>query len=92
MDRSELLTVSQAAEAFGATSQTIRNWIRAGQVDAVRIGNRFLIPRQEVERIRGSAPVFEGDSPWDVSSGTAKPLQRRTSRPKTDPSDGLLGA
>ncbi|WP_249011809.1 helix-turn-helix domain-containing protein [Conexibacter sp. DBS9H8] len=91
MDKSELLTVSQAAEAFGATSQTIRNWIRAGQVDAVRIGNRFLISRQEVERIRGSAPVFEGDSPWDVSSA-AKPLQRRTSRPKTDPTEGLLGA
>ncbi|WP_249012209.1 helix-turn-helix domain-containing protein [Conexibacter sp. DBS9H8] len=92
MDRSELLTVSQAAEAFGATSQTIRNWIRAGQVDAVRIGNRFLIPRQEIDRIRGAAPVIDGDSPWDISTAPPKPLQRRGARSTADPTDGMLGA
>ena len=42
MDETELLTVSQAAEAFSATSQTIRNWIRADRINSVRIGNRFL--------------------------------------------------
>jgi excisionase family DNA binding protein len=48
----ELLTVSQAAEDLRASTQTIRNWIRSERLAAVRIGNRFLIPRAEVERTR----------------------------------------
>jgi excisionase family DNA binding protein len=61
----ELLTVSQAAEALSASSQTIRNWIRGDRVQGVRIGNRFLIPRAEVERLRGDLSAGSGDSPWD---------------------------
>jgi excisionase family DNA binding protein len=53
MADTELLTVSQAAEALSASSQTIRNWIRGDRLQGVRIGNRFLIPRAEVERVRG---------------------------------------
>jgi excisionase family DNA binding protein len=45
MNDQELLTASQAAEALSASSQTIRNWIRSNRLQAVRIGNRFLIPR-----------------------------------------------
>jgi excisionase family DNA binding protein len=51
----ELLTVSQAAEDLRASTQTIRNWIRSERLAAVRIGNRFLIPRAEVERLLGDA-------------------------------------
>lgn len=39
VDDTELLTVSQVAEALSASSQTIRNWIRADQLRGVRIGN-----------------------------------------------------
>src|SRR5689334_11382315 len=49
----DLLTVSQAAEDLRASTQTIRNWIRSERLAAVRIGNRFLIPRAEVERLLG---------------------------------------
>lgn len=49
----ELLTASQAGEDLSASSQTIRNWIRSDRLHAVRIGNRFLIPRSEVERMLG---------------------------------------
>jgi excisionase family DNA binding protein len=96
VDRSALLTVSQAAEAFSATSQTIRNWIRSGQLGSVRIGNRFFVPAAEVQRVRGSLPASQGgptDSPWDLGEGSIT-LQRRTkdNRPKADPTDGLLGA
>jgi len=42
MTEDELLTASQAAEALSASSQTIRSWIRAEQLNAVRIGNRSL--------------------------------------------------
>jgi excisionase family DNA binding protein len=95
VDESELLTVSQAAEALGATSQTIRNWIRSDRLRAVRIGNRFLIARTEVERLRGdSFPSERGESPWEYSDELAEPLPRKAAqrRPGADPADGLLGA
>jgi excisionase family DNA binding protein len=95
MDAPELLTVSQAAEALSATSQTIRNWIRSGRLRAVRIGNRFLIPTEEVERMRGDVPSPTGESPWDYDTERpADPLPRKTidRRPTADPAEGLLGA
>jgi excisionase family DNA binding protein len=95
MDETELLTVSQAAEAFSATSQTIRNWIRSDRVQAVRIGNRFLIPRSEVERLRGELGAALGEGTWEHEPGRPlEPLVRRgpERRPEGDPTDGLLGA
>ena len=95
MDAPELLTVSQAAEALSATSQTIRNWIRSGRLPAVRIGNRFLIPPDEVARLRGDFPSATGESPWDYSADNpAEPLPRKAAarQPSADPADGLLGA
>jgi excisionase family DNA binding protein len=94
MDEAELLTVSQAAEAFSATSQTIRNWIRSDRVRAVRIGNRFLIPRSEVERLRGDLGMSRGESNWEHQADQPpEPLIRRSreSGPAGDPTDGLLG-
>lgn len=90
----ELLTVSQAAEAFSATSQSIRNWIKAGRLQGVRIGNRFLIPREEIERLRGDLSSARGEGPWDYASDQpSEPLPRKASDrdPAADPADGLLG-
>jgi excisionase family DNA binding protein len=94
MDDSELLTVSQAAEAFGATSQTVRNWIRGDRLHAVRIGNRFLIPREEIHRLRGDLSSPPGESPWDYSPDEpTQPLPRKAGgSAAADPADGLLGA
>jgi excisionase family DNA binding protein len=95
MDQSELLTVSQAAEAVNATSQTIRNWIRADRVRAVRVGNRFLVPRSEVDRLLGEISSASGESTWEHEPGRPPdPLVRRqaTRSPDADPTNGLLGA
>jgi excisionase family DNA binding protein len=95
MDAPELLTVSQAAEALSATSQTIRNWIRSERLRAVRIGNRFLIPAEEVDRLRGDVSSQTGESPWDYAAEEAPdPLPRKTvnRQPSADPAEGLLGA
>ena len=67
----ELLTVSQAAEALGASTQTIRSWTRAERLHGVRIGNRFLIPRGEVDRLRGGLATSTGESPWDCAEDDA---------------------
>ena len=95
MDDPELLTVSQAAEAFSATAQTVRNWIRSDRLRAVRIGNRFLIPREEIQRLRGDLSSQAGESPWDYSPDEpTQPLPRKTGSGSAaaDPADGLLGA
>jgi excisionase family DNA binding protein len=92
-DDRELLTASQAAEALSASSQTIRNWIRAEQLHAVRIGNRFLIPRSEVERMRGAAAGSQGENPWEYDpDAPAEPLPRVGARDSASGSaEPLLG-
>jgi excisionase family DNA binding protein len=90
----ELLTVSQAAESLSASTQTIRNWIRSERLKGVRIGNRFLIPRTEVERLRGDLGSPVGESPWAFETddpGVALPRPTGAAR-SADPADGLLGA
>jgi excisionase family DNA binding protein len=94
MNDEELLTASQAAEALSASSQTIRNWIRAGQLRAVRIGNRFLIPHSEVERMRGSTSApSRGESTWAFDPDEpAEPLPRAGDHGQRVPSvERLLG-
>ena len=93
MNEADLLTASQAAEALSATSQTIRNWIRSGQLQAVRIGNRFLIPSSEVGRMRGELLAPRGEGPWEFEDAepTGPLLRAAEPRSDTDRVDGLLG-
>lgn len=44
----DLLTTTQAGELFGVTGQTIKNWVREGQLQGYRIGGRVMIPRETV--------------------------------------------
>jgi excisionase family DNA binding protein len=94
MTEAELLTVSQAAEALNASTQTIRNWIRSDRLTGVRIGNRFLIPRAEVERLRGDVGSPVGESPWAFEATDAEVALPRAAAAagSTDPADGLLGS
>ncbi|MGZ6619464.1 MAG: helix-turn-helix domain-containing protein [Solirubrobacteraceae bacterium] len=90
----ELLTVSQAAEHLHASTQTIRNWIREERLSAVRIGNRFLIPRTEVQRLLGEESTStRGESPWDFDMGEpSRPLPRAAERQALhDPDEAVLG-
>jgi excisionase family DNA binding protein len=91
---SDLLTVTQAAAALKSSGQSVRNWIRAGELRAVRIGNRFLVPRSEVERMRGEVSAPAAESPWDYAAESpASPLVRPASPvgPRGESSEDLLG-
>jgi excisionase family DNA binding protein len=91
----DLLTVSEAAAALSASTQTVRNWVRAERLHGVRIGNRFFIPREEVERFRGGdVPGPRGEGPWDFEGDASMaPLPRAAGAPGLgDPAEGLLGA
>jgi len=78
---------------LGASSQSIRNWVRDGRLAGVRIGNRFLIPRSEVERMRGTASGPVGESPWAFADDVEPvPLPRaRDPRSGLGAADRMLG-
>jgi excisionase family DNA binding protein len=44
----DLLTTTTAAEVFGVTAQTIKNWVRSGQLSGFRVGGRIMLPREAV--------------------------------------------
>ncbi len=45
-----LLTTGDAATALGLSNQTVRNWVAAGRLPAVKRGVRTMIPRQAVKQ------------------------------------------
>jgi excisionase family DNA binding protein len=71
------LTVAEVAELLRLNQQTVRNWIDAGTLPAIRVGRRVRIKRSDLNRIladgyRGappSAPPVEGPSATDFWSG-----------------------
>ncbi len=44
----DLLTTTAAADVFGVTAQTIKNWVRSGQLPGYRVGGRIMLPREAV--------------------------------------------
>ncbi len=51
-DLPEILTIQQVAAFFQVSPDNIRDRIRAGQIPAVRLGNRDRIFRQTLEAMR----------------------------------------
>jgi excisionase family DNA binding protein len=45
----QLLTVEQVASEFQLTSQTIRNWIKSGALQAVKVGHVYRVKREDVD-------------------------------------------
>lgn len=46
-----LLTVAEVAEKLRLNQQTVRNWIDAGSLPAIRVGRRVRIKREDLDRI-----------------------------------------
>ena len=49
----KLLRVSRAAHQLGLHPFTVRKWIKAGKIRAIRVGNEARVPRSEIERLAG---------------------------------------
>jgi excisionase family DNA binding protein len=45
------LTVAEVAEILRLNPQTVRNWIDAGSLPAIRVGRRVRIKRADLDRI-----------------------------------------
>ncbi len=71
------LTVAEVAELLRLNQQTVRNWIDAGSLPAIRVGRRVRIKRSDLNRIlesgyRGAPPAtatVDGPSANDFWSG-----------------------
>lgn len=49
VDGVEMVDVREAARLASRSPETIRRWVWAGKVHAVKYGTKLLIPRREVE-------------------------------------------
>jgi putative resolvase len=52
-EEAKLLRVGRAAHELGLHPLTVRKWIKAGKIRAIRVGNEARIPRTEIERLVG---------------------------------------
>jgi molybdopterin-binding protein len=58
MPRKDLIAAGEAARALGISLDTLRRWDRQGRIRVERDpANRRLVPRSEVERLRGGPPA-----------------------------------
>ena len=44
-------SVKEAADALGVSEWTVREGVRTGRIESVRLGSRILIPRFTLERL-----------------------------------------
>jgi putative resolvase len=52
-DAPEAVSIRRAAALLGVHEDTVRRWVKAGLVEASRIGPKLLrIPRSEIARLR----------------------------------------
>src|SRR5258708_292461 len=52
-DEPKVLRVRRAAHELGLHPFTVRKWIKAGKIHAIRVGNEARVPRSEIERLAG---------------------------------------
>ena len=47
----ETYTLRELAERWGLNKLTLNRWAKAGKIKAFKVGNKFLVKKEEVERI-----------------------------------------
>jgi hypothetical protein len=68
-----LLTTTEAARMLGVRSvNTVKLWCRNGALDCCTVGNRVVVPLDEVERFRHDAQVRDIRALHDLHDSFAK--------------------
>lgn len=65
------LTVAEVAELLRLNQQTVRNWIDAGTLPAVRVGRRVRIRRSDLNRILESGYMGTGSAASNIPGPSA---------------------
>jgi excisionase family DNA binding protein len=68
--RRKTLSISEVADVLGLHRMSVRSAIARGEIPALRIGNRWLIPRAAIDHLlaRGGLPT-EQTRPADCDLG-----------------------
>ncbi|RFA16573.1 excisionase [Subtercola boreus] len=61
--KQRMLTPEQVADAMGVSRSTISRKIKAGEIQAVKVGNRNRVPYEEFERFWGKTMGAMGSAP-----------------------------
>ena len=73
LPRKPLVSPQEIADAFAlATPQTVIGDIAAGLVAAVKVGNRYLVSRDEAERYVASKAVVPDEAPLPSKNNRTK--------------------
>ncbi len=68
----QLLTVAEIAATLRMNQQTIRNWIEAGTLPAIRIGRRVRIRRADFNALVSAHPAGPGGAVTTEAAFTAQ--------------------
>jgi excisionase family DNA binding protein len=68
----QLLTVAEIATILRMNQQTIRNWIDAGTLPAIRIGRRVRIRRADFNALVSAHPAGPGGTATTEAAFTAQ--------------------
>jgi excisionase family DNA binding protein len=74
-ERLKMLTITQAAQATGASAYAVRKWAKNGTISAARVGSKILVNMQSLtdylnnsrltgdnhENTKGISPIYEED-------------------------------
>lgn len=85
----DTLSVEQIADEFQVTTQTVRNWIKAGELPASRVGRGYRVQRADLDELvarrQGEVSSFGiNRDPWDPRT-LGSPYRTR-SKPSRAPS------
>ena len=69
MSRAAVVAVAQAASVFGVDVRTVARAVENGELPAVRLGRRVLIPRLPLLAVLGVTVDHAGTEGHDVSAG-----------------------
>jgi excisionase family DNA binding protein len=77
----DLIKADAIAKELQVTAQTVRNWIKGGELPAIRIKGRFRVRREDldemIERQRGESMMLGVHrDPWDPQT-LGSPFRRR---------------
>jgi hypothetical protein len=76
----ELLTTGAAGRALGLTAARIRQKVLAGELPAVRVGDRFVVPTEAVEAERGRRDARRADREHERGANAAAKADRAFAR------------
>jgi len=70
VDTGEVYDANEAAKLIGIGYATLYRWIKANKIIAVKLAGRTLIPKSEVDRVKGArASVISGPEALSSTGG-----------------------